>query len=197
MDTKGLKKVVRSFSGLVLVAFIAAAAVTYFTDKLSVSDFTTIAFVIGVAALALTYFGWLTMRAGIIYVVLAIVLLSGIAYGKHPAVKGGQFQAVFLTSGQVYFGHLKNSDSKDPTLTDVYYLHSTQQNSTTGASTTSASSTAGAASAQGNVTLVKLGNEVHGPEDQITLKPAQILYWENLKSTSKVVQAISKNEQKK
>jgi hypothetical protein len=37
-----------------------------------------------------------------------------------------------------------------------------------------------------------LGSELHGPEDKMSVSSEQVLFWENLKNDSKVVQAIHK-----
>jgi hypothetical protein len=186
MNTKRLKESVKSFSGLVLILFIAAAALTYFSNTISISHFTTIAFMVAIVATALAYFGWLTMRAGILFVVMAVVLLLGIIYVKQPAVKTSQFQAVFLTSGQAYFGHLSDPNSSYMVLTDVYYLQSNQQNPQSGSTATTSP----------QVVLEKLGNQIHAPENQMAIKSDQVLFWENLQNSGKVVQAIEKNQYK-
>src|ERR1035437_84052 len=38
------------------------------------------------------------------------------------SVKGKQFQAVFLTNGQVYFGKVSHVDNSYVKITDIYYL---------------------------------------------------------------------------
>ncbi len=183
------KKAVKSFSGLALLVFIAIAAVAYFSDRVSVNSFGTLAFVVAVAALVLAYFGWMAVRAGALVVVIAGILLGGVVFSKHPSVKSGQYQAVFLTNGQVYFGNLNNADAKNPVLNNVYYLQSPQQNSQTGGSQSTTPSN--------DVTLVKLDSALHGPEDTMILKGNQILFWENLKNSGKVAQLIKQDQQKK
>lgn len=97
------------------------------------------------------------------------------------AVKGKQYQALFLTNGQVYFGHLDQVDSSYVKLNDIYYLQVQQQvqpdankNSTQ----------------QPQISLAKLGGELHGPEDVMYVNRDQVLFWENLKNDGKVVKAI-------
>ena len=99
------------------------------------------------------------------------------------------YQAVFLTNGQVYFGKLENANSKHPVLTEVYYLQSSQQNPQ---STTDQSN-----QQQTKLSLVKLGNELHGPTDKMVLKGDQILFWEDLKDDGQVVKLIKENQAKK
>ncbi len=44
---------------------------------------------------------------------------------------------------------------------------------------------------QPNISLAKLGNELHGPEDVMFIARDQLLYWENLKNDGQVVTAIT------
>ena len=43
---------------------------------------------------------------------------------------------------------------------------------------------------QKNIELVKLGAELHGPEDAVFIEKSQVLFWENMKDSSKVLEAI-------
>jgi len=125
--------------------------------------------------------------------VLVIVVLAVAFSALHQrsdtsekAVNKNEFQALFLTNGQVYFGKLSNVGKKYVTLTDIYYLQvqtdSSNQNLQQASGSTSNS----------KVSLAKLGSELHGPEDKMEVSAQQVLFWENLKSNSKVVQAIDK-----
>lgn len=104
------------------------------------------------------------------------------------AINTKEFQAVFLTNGQVYFGKLSDLNHKYVTLTDIYYL---QVQTTDGSLQNASSST----SANSQVSLAKLGSELHGPEDKMNIASDQVLFWENLKPSGKVSQAISKYQQ--
>lgn len=100
-------------------------------------------------------------------------------------IKEDQYQAVFLNDGrQVYFGKITSLDEEWVTLEDVYYLQIEQQIQPKGKE----------ASKQPKITLVKLGNELHGPEDTIVFGRESVMFWENLKTSdsSKVVEAIEK-----
>ncbi len=94
------------------------------------------------------------------------------------------YSAVFLTNGQVYFGKIYSvGDSVD--LRNIYYL---QVNSST---SNLQSGTAATPSASPDISLVKLGNELHGPNDRMLINHQQVLFTESLKSDSKVVTAIN------
>jgi predicted negative regulator of RcsB-dependent stress response len=129
----------------------------------------------------------------LITVIIAIVVVIALVVGgwlfwqnqqnNNTGINTKEYQAVFLTNGQNYFGKLVAFNSKYMQLTDVYYLQ-------TSTDSTSQSTNADAA----NYQLVKLGNELHGPEDQMMIAKDQILFYENLKPTGKVAQLIAKDQ---
>lgn len=94
-----------------------------------------------------------------------------------PVAAGGKWQAVFLVNNQVYFGHLSNYNRGYAVLTDVYYLQVTQ-------------ALQPPAPGQPQLNLVKLGSELHGPEDRMFIPKDRVLFWEDMKPDSQVVSAI-------
>lgn len=134
--------------------------------------------------------------AVVVAVVVVVLVLLGVwyfAFNKGTAaVNKDEYQAVFLTNGQVYFGKLQNVNGNYLGLSDVYYLQVNQslqpKSSDKKADTNSTDNS--------QLKLVKLGNEIHGPEDQMHVSAKQVLFWENLKNDGKVAQAIA-NYQKK
>jgi hypothetical protein len=105
------------------------------------------------------------------------------------AVNTSEYQAVFLTNGQVYFGKLKVVSTTYLKLSDIYYLQ-VQSSSTSGTTSASQLSDTSSSSKGSSVQLVKLGNELQGPEDMMAINREQVLFWENLKPSGKVTQAI-------
>ena len=136
-------------------------------------------------------------------IVVVVLLLGAVGFvfrykimpSKASTEKLSGYQAVFLTNGQVYFGKVSNENDQYVKLTDIFYL---QTNSTgTAASNSSASQTAATANssdpnAQTQLSLVKLGNELHGPADTMSINRDQILFIEDLKASGQVYQAILK-----
>lgn len=136
---------------------------------------------------------------------------SGEAKTAAPAVASG-YVAVFLSNKQVYFGKLNNAESAFPTLTDVFYLRVTQTLAPgtagsaqdvsvvkTGKDAKDKTATPAATATQqlkNQLTLIKLGEEIHGPTDSIRINRDQILFVETLKDDSKVVKAINDYRQK-
>lgn len=109
---------------------------------------------------------------GLILAVAFLAVGCGQTGGKRNAWK-----AVFLTSGQVYYGKLDRAQGQFYKLEDVYYIRVNQaQDDKT---------------KPPDLTLIKLGNEIHGPEDAIYLNRDHILYIEDLKEDGQVVKAIA------
>jgi len=118
------------------------------------------------------------------FVVVAAVVVGGLYWmrtANGTGIDSNKYQAVFLTSGQVYFGKLNTSDGSYSKLTDVFYIqaktNSDTQNPQDGASST-------------DLQLIKLGAEVHGPEDEMIISKDQVLFYENLKTDGKVATSI-------
>lgn len=87
-----------------------------------------------------------------------------------PVSAPEKYSAVFLTNGQIYFGKYDESTS---ILTKIYYMQAVQTE-------------------QGQVPqLVKLGNELHGPEDEMHINKDQVLFTEPLRADSQIVKAIN------
>jgi hypothetical protein len=94
--------------------------------------------------------------------------------GEFPHIDSDKWQAVFLENDQVYFGRLEEYDQNYVRLSDVYYLKEATDLQTKDA----------------NLNLIKLGGEVHGPEDEMFVRKEAIVYWENMKEESRVVESI-------
>ncbi len=107
-------------------------------------------------------------------------ILAGAALRSLPVSFGrGGISAVFLANGQVYFGRVASETERSVTLTEIYYLKLakpvlTQED----------------LQSQADASLVKLGNELHGPEDRMEIMRGQILFMERLKADGKVAKAI-------
>jgi len=117
-------------------------------------------------------------------VAVVVVLLGGLAWWKmgSTAPASGQYQAVFLDNGQVFFGKLKNTEGTYLRVEDAYYT----KKQDLPADATEEQKKA----VDNNVSLVKVGNEVYGPENSLNIKAEQVLFWQNLKTDSKVAKAI-------
>src|SRR5690242_6918792 len=92
--------------------------------------------------------------------ILGVCIVALIYFGNSREidyVDSGKNQAVFLTSGQVYFGKIARINHQYVDLRKIYYLNVNQQVQPTQKDQTAQNS---------SVTLVKLGCELHGPLDE-------------------------------
>lgn len=121
--------------------------------------------------------------------VLVILAIVGALYkstqGIGAEIKEDKYQAVFLNSadGQVYFGKLNVFNKEYYKLTDIYYVRVQQVQPNPNEQ------------AQQNISLAKLGSEIHGPEDVMYIQKDDVMFWENLKDDGQVVTAIKKYKQ--
>jgi hypothetical protein len=98
------------------------------------------------------------------------------------SIDSSKFQAVFFTNGQVYFGKLQPMNNDYMKLTNIFYLQA-KTDTTNPQKTTEQSA---------GVELIKLGKEIHGPEDTMIISKNQILFFENLKNDGNVASTIIK-----
>ncbi len=113
---------------------------------------------------------------------LAVSFVSNVGTKEQSATEYENFEgvhAVFLTNGQVYFGEVKQTTPYNIFLEKIYYLQSERQAQASDLNT------------QSDVKLIKLGKELHGPEDQMIINRDNVLFIEKLKEDSKVVKAIA------
>jgi len=97
-------------------------------------------------------------------------------------IKTSKMQAVFLNTGQVYFGNITTLNNNYVVLTNIFYLQTASNGSGSSASSSTSNS---------NVTLVKLGCELHRPYDQMVINRSQVTFWENLQSDGQVATAVA------
>ncbi len=128
----------------------------------------------------------------IVGVLITIAVIAALAYwgvktikAKSSDLNSNAFYAVFLNNGQVYFGHLADPGKQYVALTEIYYLQANKSLQQGDQST--------ADKDQAKLALVKLGKELHGPKDKMSINRDTILFYEELKEDSKVVDIIKKN----
>lgn len=116
--------------------------------------------------------------------VLAVGVIGTLWFGNSSQTKyinDKKYQAVFLTNGQVYFGHIKTIGDDFINLQNIYYLQA--------ATTTDKS---GNTTQTGNYSLVQLGcQQIHDPYNQMVINRDQVSFWENLQDNGQVVKKIN------
>ncbi len=117
---------------------------------------------------------------------IAVVLIGGsigLAW-KYASAQpdSNSYQAVFLDNGQVFFGKLSGVTEPYASLESAYYSKEVNLPDDATAAQKDA--------AANNVSLVKAGDEVYGPENTMQIRTDKILFWQNLRGDSKVTKAI-------
>lgn len=127
----------------------------------------------------------------LLFVVIVIVALGFVItrVAGNTSISAGSskdFQAVFLINGQVYFGHVVKETKEVVVVRDIYYLRASepplQQKDQEGNLEPQA--------AANDLSLIKLGNELHGPKDEMRIVRNNVLFIEDLQDDSKVTVAI-------
>lgn len=114
-------------------------------------------------------------------VIGSILKFTGLSFKKN------KFYAVFLANNQAYFGYLDSLKNDYVNLTDVYYLQLKEP----------LQEQRSKVQKEPEMTLIKLGSELHSPKDLMVVNKKQVLFIEELKDDSKVVKAIKDYEAEK
>jgi hypothetical protein len=114
--------------------------------------------------------------------ILVVAVLASLLFSttkkESQFIDKNRLQAVFLNNGQVYFGNISSLNDQYMKLNNIYYLRVNQQVQP------------GEQANQNDVSLAKLGCELHGPQDQMVINRDQITFWENLKDDGQVTKAV-------
>lgn len=126
----------------------------------------------------------LSISGGILALLLAIA--AGIWYFNQSStasqIDTTKYQLVYMKDGNFYFGKLVDLNGGYFKLSDVFYLQT---------QTATESKTPEATASSTDVKLIKLGSEIHGPEDAMIISKDQVSFFENLKKDGKVSQSIA------
>ena len=129
----------------------------------------------------------------VVLAILGVIVLSALTFGclwftrlqtAAININESEYQAIFLTNGQVYFGKLHDFSKENYKLNDIFYLQ------TKTATTDSSNPQKTTAAETADVQLIKLGSEIHGPEDQMIINKDQVLFFENIRNDGKVAKSI-------
>ncbi len=105
-----------------------------------------------------------------------IVALMWWLMPKGQQINTNQYQVVYLTNGQMYFGKLQNTEGTYLYITSPYMPQSTN------------------AQADATSAIAKVKSQLWGPEDSIAIRADQVSFWQNLRDDSKVAQAIKSKQ---
>lgn len=116
----------------------------------------------------------------IILLIAAGIIFSGVFKSKNFLENKNEWQAIFLTNGEVYFGKIIKQNIYEVIANNIFYLQAKdplQQG-------------AQIVKQNNDISLIKLGNEIHGPTDEMRFNRSQILFIEDMKNDGRIVKAI-------
>lgn len=119
----------------------------------------------------------------LVIAVVYFVAVGKTGGGESKYIDSTKLQAVFLNGGQVYFGKIENLNSKSIRMGNIYYLRVNQ--------TVQPNQTNNQQASANDISLVKLGCELHGPKDEMLINRDQVIFWENLKDDGQVAKAVA------
>ena len=129
------------------------------------------------------------VKIGAVIILLAGAVYAGSVYTNKTAGKNSNklkpYSSVFLTNGQVYFGNVEKKTKDEIVLSDIYYLQVQQP-------IQPQPEQKDAKQEQPQVSLVKLGKEIHGPKDRMTINMSQVTFIEEITDDGQVMQTIKK-----
>lgn len=134
----------------------------------------------------LLQFSFLLLKVAIVLALLYGGLIASRYFLPGNDASKERYVSVFLTNNQVYFGKMVDNRNGEIFLKEVYYL----QNINTDFSPS------GAMLQGSSFTLVKLGQELHGPTDEMYINKEQVLFYEYLREDSQVVKTIESYKNK-
>lgn len=126
-----------------------------------------------------------TFAAVLVVIVGAIYFLTNYSpFSVEKKYYDSEWQAIFLTTGQVYFGKIAKMDNENIYFENIYYIQvESDQNAL-------AQDTEEQKQPEQQLQLIKLGKELHGPQDAMLINRRHVVMIEELSENSRVVQAI-------
>lgn len=126
-------------------------------------------------------------RPGALILTLAVVLIGvfvtwQLLLPRGERVNPDQYQIVVTTNGKTYFGKLRPISGEYLVLDNPY----TTQTVTSTADNKQPD--------QEQTALLKLSQQTYGPEDVLSIRSDQVLFWQNIRSDSKVTKAIESKQ---
>ncbi|MBU1151441.1 hypothetical protein KJ632_01270 [Patescibacteria group bacterium] len=116
-----------------------------------------------------------TIVFGIFTLLILIFATAYFIYERQNLLNNSGYKAVFLNNGQVYFGQIEKRSNDWVRLSDIYYLKMKDQIE---------------ADPNADLSLVRLGSELHGPTNEMEIPTQNILFIETLSIESRVLKAI-------
>lgn len=101
-----------------------------------------------------------------------------------------KWQAVFLTNEQVYFGHLTQYGLNYWRLDNAHYIKMVKVPVVPTISDPKIKQEDQQPQFENRTSLVKIGDDIHQPENTLYIPKEQILFWQDLQNASSIAQTL-------
>ncbi|QQS21710.1 hypothetical protein IPM09_04300 [Candidatus Saccharibacteria bacterium] len=113
------------------------------------------------------------MLAGILTFAIVLYALNG----RDTPIDPSKYQVIYLTNGQAYFGKLQNTRGEYLVVSSPYTAQTPAQQASN-------------KDTEQTTTLLRVRDQLYGPEDTMAIKSSQVVFWQNLRDDSKISQAL-------
>lgn len=118
----------------------------------------------------------------ILVFILAVAAWVHFTGAQGQSINRSAYQVVYLTNGQAYFGKLQNTNGEYLVMSSPYSAQSVQPDPKAGEE------------AAPTTTLLRVRDQVYGPDDSIAIRAETVAFWQNLRDDSKIT-ALLKSKQ--
>ena len=117
----------------------------------------------------------------ILVFILAVAAWVHFTGAQGQSINRSAYQVVYLSNGQAYFGKLQNTNGEYLCDEQPYSAQSVQPDPKAG-------------EAAPTTTLLRVRDQVYGPDDSIAIRAETVAFWQNLRDDSKIT-ALLKSKQ--
>ncbi len=125
-------------------------------------------------------------KVGIVLVLVLMLAAAAWMYftsAQGQSINRSAYQVVYLTNGQAYFGKLQNTNGEYLVMRSPYSAQSVQPDPKAGEE------------AAPTTTLLRVHDQVYGPDDSIAIRAETVAFWQNLRDDSKITALLKSKQQ--
>jgi hypothetical protein len=140
-----------------------------------------------------------TILSALVIVIVSLVIIVGLMIfisqkNTSKNLQSNSYHAIYLNNGKVYFGKIDAQQEDFLHLKDIYYIELEDNKESDDAQTNETESNKNSASEEPELKLIKRGNEIHQPKDEMLIPQNSITFIEEIRSDSRVLAAIKNHK---
>ena len=111
------------------------------------------------------------------FVLTILVVFAVFRLLPDQSIDTSKYQVVYLTNGQAYFGKLQNTDGEYLVMKQPYTAQAVEGDKVNPEQPVTTA-------------LLRVRDQVYGPEDSIAIRAETVAFWQNLRDDSKIAAAL-------